>query len=163
MGDQRTRPCGGCFVCAGRIVSDLEDLTCSYPIPIDEHGRDVTLVDELRAEIARLRAGESEQPHAEGAWPTPAEWVHHWNRATAEQRLKYAARIMNDSVVVRRCEMADHIAELEHLRAGRTRAAVLHPSPAELIEADAESGLLCPTCLYPAPCPTRRALDGEEA
>lgn len=36
----RTRPCGGCFVCAGRIVAPMEDLTCESPIPIDEHGRD---------------------------------------------------------------------------------------------------------------------------
>jgi hypothetical protein len=159
---QRTRPCGGCFVCAGRIVSDLEDLTCSYPIPIDEHGHDITLEDQLRAEVARLRAGESEQPPAEGVQLTPAEWVHRWNRATADDRLEAAAHIMNASATARRCEVADHAAELEHLRAGRTRASVLHPSPSELVASHAESGMLCPTCLYPAPCPTRRALDGEE-
>lgn len=61
MADQHTRPCGGCFVCAGRIPGD--GLTCESPIPMDEHGRDITLEDALRQraeaaeqEVARLRA-----------------------------------------------------------------------------------------------------------
>jgi hypothetical protein len=42
------------------------------------------------------------------------------------------------------------------------RARLLHPTPAELVAAHAECDTLCPTCIYPAPCPTRRALDGQE-
>ncbi|MFI7449567.1 hypothetical protein ACIBQX_18870 [Nonomuraea sp. NPDC049714] len=42
------------------------------------------------------------------------------------------------------------------------RARLLHPSPAELVAAHAESDTLCTTCISPAPCPTRRALDGED-
>jgi hypothetical protein len=41
-------------------------------------------------------------------------------------------------------------------------ARLLHPSRPELVAADAECDTLCPTCIYPAPCPTRRALDGQE-
>ena len=37
----------------------------------------------------------------------------------------------------------------------------LHPTPAELVASNAESDVLCPECICPAPCPTRRALDGE--
>jgi hypothetical protein len=42
------------------------------------------------------------------------------------------------------------------------RARLLHPTRAELVAAHAECDTLCPTCIYPAPCPTRRALDGQE-
>jgi hypothetical protein len=42
------------------------------------------------------------------------------------------------------------------------RARLLHPTPAELVAAHAESDTLCITCISPAPCPTRRALDGED-
>lgn len=41
-------------------------------------------------------------------------------------------------------------------------ARALHPTPAELAHANAESGPYCPTCITPAPCPTRTALDGED-
>lgn len=92
MSEQRTRPCGGCFVCAGRIPAD--DLTCTSPIVVDEHGNDITIIDQLRQAVAA--------------------------------------------------------------------ACALHPTPAELVASHAESDVLCPECICPAPCPTRRALDGEE-
>lgn len=44
------------------------------------------------------------------------------------------------------------------INAGRA----LHPTPAELAKQKAESRALCPTCIMPAPCSTRRALDGED-
>lgn len=43
------------------------------------------------------------------------------------------------------------------------RARLLHPTPAELVAANAQSDTLCTTCISPAPCPTRRALDGEDS
>jgi hypothetical protein len=55
------------------------------------------------------------------------------------------------------CTAAAHDAE-----AALSRARLLHPTPAELVAAHAECDTLCPTCIYPAPCPTRRALDGQE-
>jgi chromosome segregation ATPase len=73
-------------------------------------------------EVARLRAGESERPAAEGVQLTPAEWVHRWNQATADERLEAAARIMDGAVAARRCELADHAAELEQLRAQVARS-----------------------------------------
>jgi hypothetical protein len=36
-----TRPCGGCFVYAGRVIAPMADLTCQSPIPIDDQGRDI--------------------------------------------------------------------------------------------------------------------------
>lgn len=48
------------------------------------------------------------------------------------------------------------------VEAAIARARLLHPTRAELVAADAECDTLCPTCIYPAPCPTRRALDGQD-
>lgn len=42
------------------------------------------------------------------------------------------------------------------------RARLLHPTPAELVATHAQSDTLCTTCISPAPCRTRRALDGED-
>lgn len=52
---------------------------------------------------------------------------------------------------------ARYAAELALARGRR-----LHPTPTELVAANAESDVLCPECICPAPCPTRRALDGED-
>lgn len=43
--------------------------------------------------------------------------------------------------------------------AALARARAIHPSREE---ADAAQNALCPECLAPAPCRTRRALDGED-
>lgn len=160
MSEQRTRPCGGCHVCAGRIPGD--DLTCTSPIVVDEHGNDITILDQLRDEVAQLRAGESERPAPEGVQHTPAEWIHRWNRATAAERLKRVEQILDDGAVASRCWMGDHVAELDWLRRAGTRVRALHPTVGELATQHAESGLLCPECICPAPCPTRRALDGDQ-
>ncbi|MFD1546985.1 hypothetical protein [Nonomuraea guangzhouensis] len=116
----------------------------------------------LRHEVAQLRAGESEQPAPEGVLPTPAEWIHRWNRATAAERLKRVERIIDDSEMANRCWLGDHIATLDDLRRAGARVRDLHPRPEELAATHAESGLLCPECICPAPCPTRRALDGDQ-
>jgi len=62
----------------------------------------------LRAEIARLRAGEAETPAEEGVNPTPAQWIRKWNDSTAEQRLKWAALILDHAEQVARCFQLDH-------------------------------------------------------
>lgn len=66
-------------------------------------------------------------------------------------------------------ELAENTGVMQALRRQRdeaeaavARARALHPSPAELAASNAESGRLCPTCIEPAPCQTRRALDGED-
>lgn len=55
--------------------------------------------------------------------------------------------------------------KLDHLRQAELALAAarrLHPNREELAATGAESGLLCPECIAPAPCKTRRILDGEE-
>lgn len=118
-------------------------------------------LEHLRTEVARLRAGESETPAAEGHYPTPAEWIHRWNRSTPEQRLDRAAWVLVGMRAAQRCEMADHEAAVA-IEGFATRARLLHPTPAELVASNAQSDTLCTTCISPAPCPTRRALDGQD-
>ena len=46
----------------------------------------------------------------------------------------------------------------EQAEASNARARAVHPSREE---ADVAETLLCPECIAPVPCATRRALDGE--
>ncbi|MER6575813.1 hypothetical protein [Nonomuraea sp. NPDC001023] len=64
--------------------------------------------DDLRAEIARLRAGEADTPAEEGTTPTPAQWIRMWNDGTAEQRLKWASIVLANSEQAARCFQMDH-------------------------------------------------------
>lgn len=122
-----------------RAVSDaLDELNCRhygrvsgwvYPVEflefLAEEGHTVTPtteLTELRAEVARLRAGESEHPAAEGTHHTPAQWIHRWNRATADERLAKVEQIFNDSVTATRCWYQDHDTVLQEL--GNTRQTI---------------------------------------
>ncbi|MGP3914345.1 hypothetical protein [Nonomuraea sp. 10N515B] len=123
MAEQRTRSCGGCFVCAGRVVAPMESLTCQNPILVDEHGNDITDIDQLRQraeaaeqEVARLRAGEADEPPAEGVQLTPAEWLRKYNDATPERRLQVVEHVRDNAAAARRCLMADHDGALDELR-----------------------------------------------
>lgn len=120
-------------------------------------------LNELRREVARLRAGESDQPAPEGTQHTPAEWIHRWNRATTEQRLERVGRILDDSAAAERCWLMDHFGRLDHLQRAEmalVRGRFLHPSREELAATGPVP--LCPECIAPAPCKTRRILDGQE-
>ncbi|MEU6725487.1 hypothetical protein ABZ917_17410 [Nonomuraea wenchangensis] len=81
--------------------------------------------DELRAEIARLRAGESSEPVPEDAWPlTPAQWIRRWNDVSAGRRLAWAESIAMISEQASKCFLMDHPRlreEAERLRADNAR------------------------------------------
>lgn len=66
------------------------------------------IADELRAEIARLRAGEADASAEPGLVPTPAQWIRKWNDGTAEQRLKWAALVLAHAEQATRCFEMDH-------------------------------------------------------
>lgn len=69
------------------------------------------------AELAAALAGESDQsgePRPAVAW-TPAEWIHWWNRLSAEDRVSTVERIYDASRVMSDCILGHHeqrIAEL---------------------------------------------------
>lgn len=77
--------------------------------------------EDLRAEIARLRAGEADTPPPEGATPTPAQWIRSWNDLSAEQRLKWAEHILGNADQAYRCFAMDHEGRIEELEAARHR------------------------------------------
>lgn len=51
-------------------------------------------LEKARAEIARLRAGEADDPGHMGAEPTPAQWLRRFNDRTPEERLFVAESVM---------------------------------------------------------------------
>lgn len=65
-------------------------------------------VEQLRAEVARLRAGEADTPGEEGAEPTPAQWIRRWNDATPKERLQIAEAGRANAQAAYRCFLMDH-------------------------------------------------------
>jgi hypothetical protein len=53
--------------------------------------------DRAVAEVERLRAGESAEPHNPAAWPTPAQFIRQWNQMSPEFRLLRAEKIIHDA------------------------------------------------------------------
>ena len=86
-------------------------------------------VEELRAEIARLRAGESDEPVPEDAGTlTPAQWIRRWNDVSAERRLAWAESIIMSAEQDSKCFLMDHPAlaeEVTRLRADNVRMRTL--------------------------------------
>jgi hypothetical protein len=114
------------------------------------------LLEEQHNQIQTLRAGESDQPAHDNTWPTPAEWIHRWNRATREQRLAWAAAVLDAQLGVMRCFELDHdgaVAEEAQAKARISAALAFH-----LADTSRPHGPWCPTCLTAWPCATYRAL-----
>jgi hypothetical protein len=72
-----------------------------------------TELERLKAEIAWLRAGESEKPAALGVEMTPAEFIHKWNAATVERRLGFAATVLEKVYAESNCFVMAHEARIE--------------------------------------------------
>ncbi|MDN3356047.1 hypothetical protein [Actinomadura sp. DC4] len=71
----------------------------------------VPAIQELQqayAELARLRAGEADDPGPEHSMPTPAQWIRRWNDATAERRLEVITGILRELDRATRCVEMDH-------------------------------------------------------
>jgi hypothetical protein len=85
---------------------------CVSDTTIDQWGQ----LEQLRAEVARLRAGESDEPAAEGARLTPGEWLRAFNDACAAKRLVWAGRALELADAVGRCFLLDHGGAVEELR-----------------------------------------------
>jgi hypothetical protein len=64
--------------------------------------------DEAVTELARLRAGEADDPGPADTMPTPAQWIRRWNDATAERRLEVITRILGELDRATRCFEMDH-------------------------------------------------------
>ncbi|MBL3664550.1 hypothetical protein JL475_00620 [Streptomyces sp. M2CJ-2] len=59
------------------------------------------------AELSRLRAGE--EPGGDPAVePTPGQWIARWNQASAEERLRVAQRVLEESARAVRCFLENH-------------------------------------------------------
>lgn len=73
------------------------------------------LVEELNAELARLRAGE------ESGWdpmvvPTPGQWIARWNSLGPAQRLDRAKAVIETAETANRCHSEGHALKLEEGR-----------------------------------------------
>ena len=80
---------------------------------------------ELEAEVARLRAGESEQPAAECVRRTPAEWIHRFNRITGEQRITHIEAMISLIDQATECWLQDHAGYKHQLDAAKDRIVAL--------------------------------------
>ncbi|MEV8637778.1 hypothetical protein AB0395_39640 [Streptosporangium sp. NPDC051023] len=89
----------------------------------------MTEADELRAEIARLRAGEADEPAPEDTGTlTPAQWIRRWNDVSAERRLAWAESIAMVAEQASQCFRMHHnglAEETERLRADNVRMRLL--------------------------------------
>lgn len=74
-------------------------------------------LDERDAEIKQLRAGESEQPAPEGQELTPPEWIHKFNRATAQERITHIESMLSLTRQATVCWHQDHASLKERLDA----------------------------------------------
>ncbi|WP_327377978.1 hypothetical protein OG393_30870 [Streptomyces sp. NBC_01216] len=80
-----------------------------------------------KAHTALAALHEGEQPRDdERIVPTPGQWIWQWNRATPEQRLEFAARLISGSERADRCVLEHHPAQIEQLkdRAAQAEAAI---------------------------------------
>ncbi len=62
-------------------------------------------------------------------------------------------------IVEKNLAFRDLFLKYEEVEAVNARVRALHPSREE---ADAQENAMCPECIAPAPCRTRRVLDGED-
>jgi len=74
-------------------------------------------LDQRDAEIERLRAGESEQPAPDGQELAPAEWIHKFNRVTAEERIAHIEVMLSLSRQATVCWEQDHASLKERIHA----------------------------------------------
>jgi len=74
-----------------------------------------TQLDQLHAELDRLRAGE-EPGRNPATVPTPGQWIARWNQASAEERLHVAERVIANGEVASRCFQMAHETRLDEDR-----------------------------------------------
>ena len=67
------------------------------------------------AEVARLRAGE-EDDYTEHTVPTPGQWIHQFNHATAEKRLEVIAALLDAAERAHTCFLMAHERRLDEDR-----------------------------------------------
>ncbi|NEA21593.1 hypothetical protein [Actinomadura bangladeshensis] len=70
----------------------------------------------LRAEVARLRAGEADDPGHENTEPTPAQWIRRWNDLPPERRLQVAAAREQNARTAYDCFLRNHEGQIAELR-----------------------------------------------
>ncbi|MFD1656955.1 hypothetical protein ACFSL4_01570 [Streptomyces caeni] len=94
------------------------------PAPVDweaiarQRERELKTVGEARhrAEVERdqLRAGE--EPGWDPLTPTPGQWIARWNRASAEERLDVAKRVIENAAKASECFLMNHEKRLDEDR-----------------------------------------------
>lgn len=72
--------------------------------------------DAARAEVERLRAGEDDTLPDEAAEPTPGQWIRWWNELPANERLRWAARVIDNGATASACFMRNHERQLDNLQ-----------------------------------------------
>lgn len=102
-------------------------------------------LQDARAEIARLRAGEDDTPGDPAVVPTPGQWLRRFNEHSPERRLAAVKAILDSRERSYACFVQNHEGYIEHLktRIGRLQesaAADRRAYEAELEDAHRSAG-----------------------
>lgn len=71
---------------------------------------------QLLDEVSRLRAGEDLTPREPDTWPTPGQWIALFNSRTAEERLRIARVVLDNSERAVDCFTLNHAGRLDQMR-----------------------------------------------
>lgn len=99
----------------GPIPSEYDLADAALAVPNPE-------LEQLRAEVARLRAGESAEPPAPHTTLTPAQWLRRLHDAPAEERLRVIEVLLGEVDRGSRCFQLNHEGVIEDLQAELTTA-----------------------------------------
>lgn len=106
----------------GWLLSDLSAALDGRPKPEHDSAGHHAPDCSAAVELARLHEGE-ERYVDETVVQTPAQWIWCWNRATPEERLKGAARILERGDRASRCVERGHEKQIALLQADRAAVA----------------------------------------
>ena len=73
-------------------------------------------VNQLRAEITKLRAGATDDPGDEAAIPTPGQWIARFLAADADQRVRVVEHVQRQAEEAGDCFILDHGGRLDDYR-----------------------------------------------
>lgn len=91
---------------------DGDPIECSHEAA---RGQAEAELEQLRAEVVRLRAGEADNAGEPYVQRTPAQWLRRFNDMTPEQRLAMATAFFNTLEDSASCFQMDHEGRLEDL------------------------------------------------
>jgi hypothetical protein len=102
--------------------TDAGDAEAAREEAEDQWARWRERAEKAEAQVARLRAGESDEPFPETAQPAPAQLLRHLNEASPDERMKLLGRFIDAAEEAAGCFIRNHEGRIESLQRMATRA-----------------------------------------